>query len=200
MNTVVVFAALAMLAMVNAAPLQEDQKNDLQSMLDSLSDQTEAKESEADMQQVDNDDGSKAEAQFRRKLRKIAKGVRKVAKVISFFSRLYQMQAKEQQAKAQFIRLWANKQDVGDDDGSQAIAQFIRLWANKQDVGDDDGSLAKDQFIRFWANKQDVGDDDGSQAIAQFIRIWANKQDVGDDDGSPAEAQFFKHIARFLFG
>ena len=174
MNTIIIFAALAMLAMVTAVPLQEDQKNNLQSLLDSLSDQTEAKELKADMQQVGGNDGSKAEAQFRRKLRT-------AAKIIHLISRFWQ--AKEQQ-----------------NDEDNAIAQFIHIWANKQDVSDDNGDLAKDQFFRIWANKQDVGDDNGSQAIAQFLRIWANKQDVGDDDGSPAEAQFFKHIARFLFG
>ena len=48
----------------------------------------------ADIEQVDGDDGSKAEAQYRRKLRKFVRGVRRIANVISFFSRLYQ--AKEQ--------------------------------------------------------------------------------------------------------
>ena len=42
MNTIIISAALAMLAMVTAVPLQEDQKNNLESLLDSLSDQTEA--------------------------------------------------------------------------------------------------------------------------------------------------------------
>ena len=39
---IIVFTALAMLAMVTAVSLQEDQKNNLESLLDSLSDQTEA--------------------------------------------------------------------------------------------------------------------------------------------------------------
>ena len=144
MNTIIIFVALAMLAMITAVPLQEDQKNNLQSLLDSLSDQTEAKELKADMQQVGGNDGSKAEAQFRRKLRT-------AAKIIHLISRFWQ--AKEQQndednAIAQFIHIWANKQDVGDDDGSQAISQFIRFWANKQDVSDDDGSPAEAQFFQ----------------------------------------------------
>ena len=150
MNTIVIFAALATLAMVTAIPLQEDQKNNLQSLLDSLSDQTEAKELKADMQQVGGDDGSKAEAQFRRKLKTLGK-------IIGLAHRFWQ--AKEQQndedkAISQFLRLhvWANKQDVGDDDGSQATAQFLGgLWANKQDVGDDYGSPAEAQFFQHMA-------------------------------------------------
>ena len=145
MNTIFIFAALAMLAMVTAVPLQEDQKNNLQSMLDSLSDQSETKELKANMQQVGGNDGSKTEAQVGKKLKM-------AAKVISLISRLYPAKPKQQ------------------NDEDNAIAQFIRIWANKQDVGDDDGSLAKDQFIRIWANKQGVGDDDGSPAEAQFFR------------------------------
>ena len=148
MNMIVIFAALAMLAMVTAVPLQEDQKNNLQSMLDSLSDQSETKELKANMQQVGGNDGSKTEAQVGKKLKM-------AAKVISLISRLYPAKPKQQNdednAIAQFIHIWANKQDVGDDDGSQAIAQFLRIWANKQDVGDDDGSPAEVQFFQHMA-------------------------------------------------
>ena len=119
MSTTIFIVALAMLAMVNAAPVQEDQKN-LQGLLDVLADQKTNKESIAQVaelikQQQDDDGSQETEAQFFGKLARHA------------------------------LSLWANKQQ-DDDNGNQAEAQFfgklarhaLSLWANKQqDDGDD---------------------------------------------------------------
>ena len=154
MSTTVFIIALAMLAMVNAAPVQEDQKN-LQGLLDVLADQKINKESIAQVaelvkQQQDDDGSQETEAQFFGKLARHA------------------------------LSLWANKQQ-DNDSGNQAEAQFfgklarhaLSLWANKQQ-DDDNGNQAEAQFfgklarhaLSLWANKQQ--DDGNDRADAQF--------------------------------
>ena len=115
-----------MLAMVNAAPVQEDQKN-RQGLLDALADKKTNMESVAQVanlvkQQQDDDGSQEAEAQFFGKLARHA------------------------------LSLWANKQQ-DDDNSNQAEAQFFRklarhalsFWANKQQ-DDDNGNQADAQF------------------------------------------------------
>ena len=180
MNTVVFLATLAMLAMANAAPVQEQQKNNLQSLLNSLSDQTETrKEFISKVQQDDDMNGSEVETQFHRKIRKIANGVKKVADFISFLTHLYK----------------ANGQQY-DDNGSLTSDQLFSFWANQQDM-DDDGSQANDQLFHLQANQQDM-DDDGSQAEVQFLQHLANpraNKQSGNED--LADAQFWGIIRHF---
>ena len=218
MSAIIFIVALAMLAMVNAAPVQEDKKN-LQGLLDVLADQKTNQEStvqaatmndDASLQVLQgllqqDDDGNQADAQF-------------LGKLVKRF--LWQANKQQNddgnQADAQLLGklfkrfIWqANKQD------NQAEAQFLGrlvkrfLWqANKQQ--DDDGNQADAQFLGklvkrfFWqANKQQ--DDDGNQADAQFLGrlvkrfLWqANKQQV-DDGSEKADAQFWGFLARTLF-
>ena len=131
-----------MLAMANAAPVQEDQKN-LQGLLDALADQKTNMESVVQAanlvkQQQDNDGSEEAEAQF-------------FGKLLKKF--LWTMANKQQnyngnEAEAQFFgkllkSLWANKQNY---DENEAKAQFIgRLLANVQQGTYDDTADAQ-----FW--------------------------------------------------
>ena len=174
MNMIVFLAALAMLAMANAAPLQEQQKNNLQSLLDSLSDQTETrKEFKANVQQDDDyidDNGSQAEAQF-------------LHHIIKTFWANKQNDDQNQ----------VNKQQYDDDSGSQAETQFLHhivraLWANKQN---DD----QDQI-----NEQQYDDYNGSQAETQFLgRLLKNTANMqqGDRDDI-AEAQFWGSLGKVI--
>ena len=156
MNSTLFIVVLAMLAMVNAAPVEEGKKN-LQGLLDALADKKTNMESVAQatnlIKQQQDDDGSlEAEAQFFGKLARHA------------------------------LSLWANEQQEDDDGSQEAEAQFFRklarhalsFWANKQQ-DDDNGNQADVQFFRklarhalsFWANKQQ-DDDNGNQADTQF--------------------------------
>ena len=149
-SATIFFAVLAMYAMVNAAPVQEDDKKNLQGLFDVLARQKDNKESAvqaatstfwgellrhglrfatscyADMQQ-DDDNGNQAEAQFLGKLLKHA---------IKF--------------------AWQANKQQDDDTGNQAEAQFF-------------GKLLKHAFkyAKYYdANIQQ--DDGGEKAEAQF--------------------------------
>ena len=221
MSITILFAALAMLAMVHAAPVQEEQNN-LQGLLDVLADQK-TKESTAKtagsnimkQQQGGDDDGSMQELQG------LLKSLANV------------QQDDDNSANAQFnwhsiargalglaAKHYANQQQ--DDDGSQADAQFfkslLKYYANVQQ---DDDNSANAQFnwhsiargalglaAKHYANQQQ--DDDGSQADSQFwgsllkrglkfgLKHYADVQQ--DDNGSQAEAQFWGFLARHALG
>ena len=205
-----------MVAMVHAAPVQEEQKN-LQGLLDVLANQ---KTTQADSNNIvkqqqlgGDDDGSMPELQGLLKSlanaqqdddysanaqkfnwHRFFKGVLGVA------HRSYANQQQDgdrSQAEAQFLRsLWATQQQDGD--RSQAEAQFLRsLWATQQQDGD--RSQAEAQFLRsLWATQQQ--DDNGYQAKAQFLRkilsLWA-KQQNGNEDA--ANVQFLGFLAKHAF-
>ena len=114
MNSTLIIVVLAMLAMANAAPVQEEQKN-LQGLLDALTDQKTHMESVAQAanlikQQQDDDGSQEAEVQFLHHL-----------------------------AKA----LWANKQQDynGNEAEAQFIGRLLKNVANVQQ--DDDTADAQ---------------------------------------------------------
>ena len=108
MNAAIFIAVLAMLAMVNAAPVQEDQKN-LQGLLDVLADQKNNKESIA---QVANKD--QAEAQI----------VGAIARRVLRYWANKQQDDDENQPEAQHsFHFYANKQQDDGDDIAEA-----QLW------------------------------------------------------------------------
>ena len=104
-----------MLAMVNAAPVQDEQKNDLQSLLNALTDQKTGKDLTPNEQQVFNDE-SEADTESYKNL----------ARLLSSLVANEQQYDDGNQAKAQFFRFWANKQS---DDKDVANAQFWRFMA-----------------------------------------------------------------------
>ena len=123
MNTIVFLAALAMLTMVNAAPLQEEQKNNLLSLLSTVADQKARKDLAVNVQQL-IDDGSEADAEsYKTQIKRLAR----LALFRNIFANEQQFDG-ESQAEAQFISkllgMQANKQN-GDKD--VANAQFWHL-------------------------------------------------------------------------
>ena len=183
MRATIFVVVLAMLAMVNALPVQEE-KN-LQGLLNVLEDQKESTAQVANLvkQQQDDDGSQEAGAQFFRKL-------------LSLYANKQDGRAEAQIIGRLIKSFWANKQQ-DDDNGNQADAQFhFHIYANKQQ-DDDNGNQAEAQFIgrlikSFWANKQQ-DDDNGNQADAQFhFHVYADKQQ--DDDN--ADAQFWTTLLR----
>ena len=134
MKTTFFIAVLAMLAMVNAVPIQEE-KN-LQGLLNVLEDQKESTTQVANLvkQQQDDDGSQEAGAQFFRKL-------------LSLYANKQDGRAEAQIIGRLIKSFWANKQQ-DDDNGNQADAQFLgriirHFYANKQQ--DDDNADAQ-----FW--------------------------------------------------
>ena len=169
MSTTIFIVVLAMLAMVNAAPVQEDQNN-LQGLLDILADQKTNKESVAQAaklvkQQQDDDGSQEAEAQL--------------------FGRLLR----------RAVSLYANKQQ--DDNGNLAEAQFfgkllrhaVSLYANKQQDDDNGNQVEAQLFGRLLKNV--------ARKYAAKYGIYANVQQGDGDD--IAEAQLWGALARGLF-
>ena len=155
-----------MLAMVNAAPVQEDQKN-LQGLLNILKDQKESTARVANLvkQQQDDDGSQEAGAQFFRKL-------------LSLYANKQDGRAEAQIIGRLIKSFWANKQQ-DDDNGNQADAQFLgriirHFYANKQQ-DDDNGNQAEAQFLRkllsFYANKQQDDDNADAQFWGALARL-----------------------------
>ena len=146
MKATLIIVVLAMLAMANAAPVQEDQKN-LQGLLDALADQKTNMESVAQAanlvkQQQDDDGSQEAEAQF-------------IGGLIKSLWANKQQNYDGSEAEAQLlgkllrhaVSFWANKQQSYD--GNEAEAQFIgRLLKNVANVqqGQDDDTAD----VQFW--------------------------------------------------
>ena len=206
MNAIIFLAALAMLTMVNAAPVQEEQKN-LQGLLDVLANK---RNTEADsngivkqQQQDGDDDGTMQELQ-------------------GFLKSL--QQDGDKSANAQFLHhfvkgaigairhFWATQQQDGDKSANaQFLHHFVKgaigairhFWATQQQNGDDDGTMQELQGLL--KSLQRDGDANAQRfnwhgffrgVLGAAHRNYANQQQ--DDDGNQAEAQFFSKLARSL--
>ena len=151
MKATLIIVVLAMLAMANAAPVQEDQKN-LQGLLDALADQKTNMESvvqAANLVKQQQDDGGSQEAE---------------AQLLGKLIRCFWANKQQNEAQAQLLgslaqhalkSIRANKQQ--DDNGNEAEAEFIgRLLKNVANVQQSpDYNTADAQFwgklIRFAA-------------------------------------------------